>query len=145
MRKSGRKSAAEKAAAATLAEVKTLAERPPAPDGLSDAESSRWDTILATYDASHWRVTDLSLIETMVRTETYVIDCEDLIRTDGQLTAGYMGAMRENPAIAVRDRHLKTIISIQRALRLCPSTRTRADKAGHQSDGKESKAAPWEK
>lgn len=139
MAKRGRKSGAELTALPTPPEA--LPQRPEPPPGLSEAAAVRWRQIVGALPADYWRPSDLDLLEQLVIEEQYVRDCDALISEHGRLVTGATGALVSNPAVVQRRGHMATILAIQRALRLPPSTRydKKAAKLG-QTTGKR----PWQ-
>jgi len=123
-----------------------LPTRPGPPAGLGEAMGVRWREIVDDWPADHWRPSDLRLLEDLVITEQYVVDCDLVIAELGHVIEGDKGHMVSNPAVMQRRGHVQTIATIQRALRLCPSTRMRAEnsvlrnRAGAVNAGKR----PWE-
>jgi hypothetical protein len=106
--------------------------------------AARWTAIIDDWPVDHWRPSDLRLLEDLVVTESYVHDCDELIAIEGMTAIGANGGSVAHPAVIMRRGHLATVLGLQRALRLCPSTRTRAEKAGlHERAGAGGKR-PWE-
>lgn len=72
------------------------------------------------------RASDLRLLEDLIRSEGYVSDCDANIAQYGQVHGGIDGLdVVINPAIKIREGHLRIIVALQRSLRLCPSMRMR--------------------
>jgi hypothetical protein len=74
----------------------------------------------------------------MIQTEQYIIACDRDIAKNGHLIGH-----EANPSVAMRDKHAKTLIAYQRALRLCPSMRMRQD-SGRLRDKPKPVKKPWE-
>lgn len=134
MAKRGRKSGAS---LATVKDVAALPQRPQAPNSLDERGQARWREIVDSLPADYWRPSDLVMLEDMLHTETMVRECNETARIEGQT----MGD-KVHPAVVARARHLATILSYQRALRLCPSQRLRRD-AGVLNNSTRRKR-PWE-
>lgn len=139
MAKRGRKSQAELTALPTLPEA--LPQRPPPPVYLGEFGQQRWRSIVDALPADYWRPSDLELLEQMIVEEQYVRDCDQLIAEHGRLVMGATGGLVGNPAVTQRRGHIATILSIQRALRLPPSTRYDKQKA---LLGKTTGKRPWQ-
>lgn len=140
--KRGRKSASE---LAVVIPIGVLPTRPKPPRRLDKVQRARWAEIVDDWPADHWRPSDLRLIESVILTESYVRDCDAAIKRDGMTMERGTGGTMTHPAITQRQGHLQALLALQRALRLCPSTRTRAEKASlHERPGAGGKR-PWEK
>ena len=141
MEQRGRKSAAQLSAVATT--TIDLPRAPEPPDGLCSEGAARWRAIVAQYPPDHFQASDLQLLESLIRTELLIAENDRDIARNGQIIGcPRTGGPIENPAVKQRDRHQKLINSTQVKLRLCPSTRMRAEKAGLRP--KRAKR-PWEK
>lgn len=105
---------------------------------------ARWYEIVNDWPTGHWRPSDGRLLEDLVITESYVRDCDAKIAAEGMTATGANGGTVAHPAVIMRRGHLTTILSLQRALRLCPSTRTRPDKASLQERAGVGNKRPWE-
>ena len=140
--KRGRKPAT---ALVAMPEVTELPRHPDPPVGLGDEAKARWIEIVRDWPIDRWRPSDMRLLEDLVITEGYVRDCDEQIARDGSTIFGQRDGLLPHPAVAIRRTHMQTILSIQRALRLCPSTRMRAEKASlHERPGASGRR-PWER
>ena len=140
--KRGRKPATDLVAMPDVAE---LPRHPDPPIGLGEAARARWIDIVRDWPIDRWRPSDMKLLEDLVITEGYVSDCDELIARDGATIPGGRGAMVGHPAVAMRRMHMQTILGIQRALRLCPSTRMLRDKASLNERPGSAGKRPWER
>ena len=121
MGRRGPKSSEEKRAAVAA----VLPERPGPPGGrLNDAGVARWWEIVNELPVHRFRASDHNMLSDLIITEQLVAQCNENISINGPL----MGpGVVENPAVRMRASHLRTIVQLQRALRLCPSMRKRQD------------------
>jgi len=140
-RKSNQAKADEAQAKKTGATGQT--ERPAPPRGLNAAGKRRWVEIVAAYPGDRWQASDLSLLKDMIVCEQYAADLQKTLKKEGLLVKNRFGDHVEHPAVAVRDRQLKQVLAIQRALRLSPSTRMRPESAKARPAGG-AKKKPWE-
>lgn len=104
-----------------------IVQRADPPSGLNEAGKQRWREILAELPANRFRESDLQMLKAMITAEQYVAECEEKIAEHGLIIGP---SPKTNPAVRIREYNLRTIVQIQRALRLCPSTRMRQDAAG---------------
>lgn len=140
MGKRGRKSAAE--LATVKAGVEALPQRPEPPEDLDEASQERWREIVNEYAVGRFTETDLSLLADLVRTEALIRKCDADIEEYGQYIKSDRGNLGPHPAVLLRDRHVKTAVKLQQALRLNPSSRYEA----RSKDAKpQTKRKPWEK
>lgn len=140
MAKRGRKS---KASLTVLPAVTELVQRPAPPKTLDKVGRGRWFDIVDVLPADYFRPSDLLLLEDMIRQENYVRDCDALIKKHGRLVKNAQGGLWANPVVHQRRGHVASILSIQRALRLPPSTRL--DKgAAALRPAAPGKKKPWE-
>ena len=142
----GRKSAASLAVAppldsASLAELPTY---PDPPEDFSAIDRERWTSIVRDWPLDHWRPSDLLLLRDMITTERYVRDCDDLIQHEGMTVNTPQGGLNPHPAVTMRKAHLHTITAIQRALRICPSSRYDRKDAKQNSRQAGNGSRPWE-
>ncbi|KKN71024.1 hypothetical protein LCGC14_0424410 [marine sediment metagenome] len=141
--KRGRKSAAELEAVPDVSELPTP---PPPPATLDDAGCERWREIVNEHGADRFRKSDLQLLEQLVRCEQSTATMDRNIELHGEIIGDGTRAARpiENPAVKVRDKLLRQTLALQVKLRLCPSTRMRADTA-KLARGVKKKERPWAK
>ena len=127
----GKKSSAEKTDAKPLAAVVRLPNLgpPQPPADLKTSDKVRWREVVNAFPADKWNPSDLLLLRDMIICEGYARECEAQIKKDGLLIKNRFGVLAEHPAAAIRARQMRQILATQRALRLAPSTRTRADSA----------------
>lgn len=139
MAKRGRRSQASLTPLPTPAAA--LPQRPAPPPELGEDGGRRWSEIVDALPADYWRPSDLRLLGDMIVCERYVHECDEIIVRESHVVSGATGALVTNPAVTARKGYLATIIMIQRALRLPPSTRydKKAAKLG-QTAGKR----PWQ-
>ena len=116
-----------KTALSVVPDIAPLPQRPAPPAHFKGRLRDLWAEIVDDWPADHWRPSDLKLLEDLVITEQYVIDCDMIIEQLGHVIDGANGRVVSNPAVMQRRGHIQTIATIQRALRLCPSTRMRAE------------------
>jgi phage terminase small subunit len=90
---------------------------------LGEDGARRWSAIVGSRPADYFGESDLLLLEDMIRSEQFVTDCDQLIAEHGHVVTGSTGALVVNPAVNARKGYIATITTIQRALRLPPSTR----------------------
>ena len=132
----GRKSQAE-----IMAPVPAvLPERPRPPDHLGEDGRARWTELVNELPVERFRASDLKMLADLVKSEQYVEKCDEIIGEHGQVIGP--GA-QINPAVTLREKHLRVIVALQRALRLCPSMRMRQDAAKLRQSGTAAKK-PWE-
>lgn len=130
-----------KSPAEIMAPVPTeLPQRPAPPDELDDAGRARWRELVNELPVGRFRVSDLRMLADLIRSEQYVAECDENIRINGQVVGP---GVTINPAVVLREKHLRIIVALQRALRLCPSMRVRQDSAKLNDTGPKKK--PWEK
>jgi P27 family predicted phage terminase small subunit len=116
-----------------------LPERRPPPETLNDAGKERWRELVGELPVNRLRVSDFQMLEAMIRAEQYVENCDQNIAKHGLVIGP---TPKTNPAVRIREYNLRTIVQIQRALRLCPSTRLRQDSPQLPATSPASK--PWE-
>lgn len=132
----GPKSTAEKMAPVPA----VLPQRPGPPRGkLDTAGRRRWRALVNELPTDRLRSSDLLLLADMITAEQGVAECDKLILQHGQVIGP---GVKANPAVYLRQSHLRSIVQIQRALRLCPSMRKRQEAADLQV--KVSPKKPWE-
>lgn len=134
----GPKSETEKQALAIVPAV--LPERPPPPAHLDAQGQARWRELVSELPVKRFRASDLELLAQLVLCERYVHECDANIGVHGQIIGP---GVQENPAVRLRERHLRAMIALQRALRLCPSMRQRQDDAELQAKSLPGRK-PWE-
>lgn len=123
----GRKSTAS----LSLAPVVGLTPPPPVPaDALPEYAKEVWRDAVASLPSGHLKPADLPLLE------VYCVSADVARQAREWLAREY-----EPEAHAVLSRALTDMARAARALRLCPSTRTRPDSAALQ---KPAGALPWE-
>ena len=117
-----------------------LPQRPPPPRGRFDAAGRRrWKQLVNELPVDRLRASDLLLLTDLIQTEKYIAECDANIAKHGQVTGP---GVQINPAVKLRESHVRVAVVIQRALRLCPSMRKRHDDSGLQV--KSSPKKPWE-
>ena len=117
-----------------------LPERPKPPDHFSEVDGDRWREIVNELPVDRFRSSDLRLLADLVTSERYARECDINIAEHGQL----MGpGVQENPAVKLRERHMRIIVALQRTLRLPPSMRMRQD-AGVLGAKSKPGPRPWE-
>ena len=142
----GRKSAASLAVAPPLdsASFAELPTYPDPPEDFSEADRERWTSIVRDWPLDHWRPSDLLLLRDMILTEQYVRDCDDRVKHEGMTIETPGGGLQLHPALTLRKWHLQTITTIQRALRICPSSRYERKDAKQNSRQAGNGSRPWE-
>lgn len=116
----------------------------PAPDTLNDAGRERWRQIVNEHGADRFRKSDRVLLEQLIRSEQLAADMEQNIELNGAIIGeGRNGRPVENPACKILNRTVAQMMSLHVKLKLCPSTRYRAD-SGSLQHPKKSKKRPWE-
>ena len=138
MGKRGPKSRADREMAALPT---VLPQRLDPPASMDDEGKARWREIVNELPVSRLRKSDLKILADLIQSEKYVAQCDAIIAEHGQVIGP--GA-QINPAVTIRDRHVRTAIALQRALRLCPSMRKRQDDADLQVKATSSVKKPWE-
>ena len=129
-----------KSQAEIMAPVPTaLPRRPPPPARFARQDKDRWRAIVNELPVDRLRASDLVLLADLVTTERYVRECDENIATHGQVIGP---GVQINPAVLLRERHMRIVVALQRALRLCPSMRMRQE-AGSLAKTKPA-AKPWE-
>lgn len=131
----GRRSAASQ----TVAKPVPIRERPAAPERLPEAARGLWDAIVGELPADHLRASDLPLLESYVRCLANVEECDAFLSAEGLLCDG-----KRHPAVGIRDAELKSARALAEKLRLCPSSRIRADSAGLRRPPSQSRPWAWE-
>ena len=125
-----------------VAPVTDLPERPEPPPLFTLKEKATWWKITMGLPADHWRPSDLMLLEELCVITRLIQDCDTVLKETGQFIFSDRGNLSEHPAVMLRDRHVKTMVQIQKALRLCPSARVQKTDKGL---GKTARKKPWEK
>jgi Phage terminase, small subunit len=133
-----------KSALSVVATIGTSSRRPDPPASLQEELHGRWAEIVNDWPADRWRPSDLQILEDMIITEHYVRLCDAAISRDGMTIQAANGNLVAHPAATLRGVHLASILSAQRALRLCPSTRVRAEKASLHDRAGAGGVRPWE-
>lgn len=129
----GRKSAASLATAA----ITTAMRYPPAPEGLSDAATSLWTSICKSLPCDYFTPGDLPLLE------AYVVAHDRKRKIDAQvLKHGLLVEGVPHPGLKLGRDEATIMASLAGKLRLCQSSRTRADAATLQRANLGPK--PWE-
>ena len=116
-----------------------LPRRPAAPASLNAAGKRRWRDLVSELPVDRLRTSDLQLLTDLIQTEQYARQCDKNIAKHGQVIGP--GALI-NPNVVLREKHMRIIIALQRALRLCPSMRVRHE-AGSLKEKNPAKK-PWE-
>jgi len=125
MGRRGPKGDTKKEAEAILASVPaTIPTRRPPPTTLNEAGQERWRELVGELPVNRLRVSDYKMVEAMIRAEQYVEECDQNISEHGLVIGP---TPKTNPAVRIREYNLRTIVQLQRALRLCPSMRMRQD------------------
>lgn len=117
-----------------------LPERPRPPTTLDADGQARWRELVSELPVDRLRASDLRLLEDLIQTEQYSRQCDRNIAAHGQVVGP---GVQINPAVTLRVQHQRIIVVLQRALRLCPSMRTRQDASGQLGKTKPGKK-PWE-
>ena len=130
-----------------------LPERPRAPSSINAAGKARWSELVTELPVDRLRASDLHMLADMIRNEQAVDKCDALIKKQGQVieedvfsktTGESIGTkLSPHPAVAIRASHLRGIVQMQRALRLCPSARMLHDNGKLKSAGTRRKK-PWD-
>ena len=110
----------------------------PLPEGLPAAAQALWLEVMAASPETHWRPADSPLLETFVRTSALAREAAQRLETEGQLLADG----KPSPWARLLSEHGKSMASLAGKLRLCPSSRIRAESASLrlQPSGRK----PWE-
>ena len=135
----GTKSDADLSAVSNVSE---LPERPDPPPLFSLKEKATWWKITMGLPADYWRPSDLILLEELCIIIRMIQDCDTILKETGQFIRSDRGNLSEHPAVMLRDRHVKTMVQLQKALRLCPSARMQKTAGDLQKRGRKK---PWEK
>ena len=138
--KPGRKSKAELA----VVGVETLPQLPKPPSYFTLQEKGYWRKIVGGLPADYWRPSDMMLLEQLCRIQALIKRCDALLKKSplGQFITSDRGNLSEHPAVMLRDRHVKTMVQLQKALRLCPSSRMQKTNAALKNKGGIKR--PWE-
>lgn len=139
MAKRGRKTDAERSALIVLNGIPT--EKPPAPTCLNAADQARWRALVSDLPGDRWQVSDLGLLQELIAAENLAAEALEMIEEHGAVIAGAKGTPIVSPWVTVHEKYVKQGLTLQRALRLPPSTRIAHNKMDLQSKPKG--AAPW--
>jgi len=109
-----------------------------APDGLPAPAVALWDRIMASTPDQQWRPGDVPLLSTYCRTAALAAEAAHRLEVDGQVDAA------GKPSVWARllNQHSIALAALAAKLRLCPSSRIRAEAAGLQKTP--AGRAPWE-
>jgi P27 family predicted phage terminase small subunit len=118
-----------------------LPERPGPPPELNEEGRARWREVVNELPVDRLRHSDFNLLLNLILAEQYVAECDRVIAEHGLILGP---KPYTNPAVRIREYNLRTIVQIQRALRLCPSMRMRQDAGGLNGKPKPQKK-PWER
>ena len=134
-------SAKAKAAARGLESAPTaLPQRPPPPRRLSAKAKRRWRAIVNEMPVDRLRQSDLRLLADLIQSEEYAAECDENIAAHGQLIGP---GVQINPAVTLREKHMRIIVALQRVLRLPPSMRMQRGAAPLNRTAPKGKK-PWE-
>jgi P27 family predicted phage terminase small subunit len=141
--KRGRKSAAELEA---LPAVSELPIPMPPPDTLDAEGRGRWHEIVNEHGVDRFRKSDRTMLEHLIKNEQLAARMDLIIAEHGAVVgsvgASNYGQPMENPAVKVRDKAIAQAMTLQVKLKLCPSTRMRADSGSLNRPAKKTKR-PW--
>lgn len=136
MKQRGRKSAAALAVKPVTRAKKHVAP----PEGMPEAGASLWRAIVEELPPEHFRFGDLPLLENYVRAVLLADEAQTQIDADGLVVGTRLGP-KPNPALAIRDQAVKQQAALAAKLRLCVSSRVRAEDASlRKLDG----PRPWD-
>ena len=101
-----------------------LEQRPAPPDTLTERASAFWRQVVDSLPASYLRPADLSLLGAYCLACDRWLEAERIIADEGLVVGN-----RPHPALTIADSQAKLMMSLAGKLRLCPSSRIRADSA----------------
>lgn len=96
----------------------------PVPDGLEGIAAATWCEIVASLPPNYLRPGDLPLLRAYCIAVATYAEAQDLLGKEGIFTEG-----KAHPALAIADQQAKQMMALAGKLRLCPSSRIRADSA----------------
>ena len=101
-----------------------LEQRPAPPDTLTERAASFWRQVVDSLPASYLRPADLPLLG------AYCLACDRWLAAERLIAEeGLVVGNRPHPALGIADSQAKLMMSLAGKLRLCPSSRIRADSA----------------
>lgn len=98
--------------------------RPPAPKGMPTRARQLWTDIVATLPADYFTASDLPLLRQYCIASHLAEEAEEAISKDGAVMEN-----RPHPMLKVLDAQTASMARLATKLRLCPSSRIRADSA----------------
>jgi len=101
-----------------------LATRPALPDDLTGDAAELWRQVVDSLPADYLRPADLPLLRAYCVARDRWQTAERILQRDGLVVEG-----RPHPALQISDQQAKLMMSLAGKLRLCPSSRIRADSA----------------
>ncbi len=96
----------------------------PAPDDLSGIAAATWKQVVDSLPPNYLRPGDLPLLKAYCIAVATYAEAQDLLTKEGIITEG-----KAHPALRIADEQCKLMMSLAGKLRLCPSSRIRADSA----------------
>lgn len=118
------------------------------PSGLNAEGRLRWQEIVNERAADRWHKSDRNLLEQLIECEQLADRMTEAIKEHGAIigsgSATRFGMPMENPACKIRDRTLEKMMGLQTKLRLCPSTRMRAENGANNRPPPQGRSKPWE-
>ena len=137
----GRKSAIEKAL--SLVDVNPAA-RPAPPAGMNAVQSGTWRAIVASLPADWIRPSDVPMLAAYcAASETHGL-ATTALETAAMVLVADNGREYANPLIGIQASAANRMSTLAMKLRLCPSTRYRADMASTKAATVGAVAKPWE-
>lgn len=110
------------------------------PGDLPEAGAALWRQIVQELPPEHFRFGDLPLLENFCRAVLLADEAQTQIDADGLVVDTRLGP-KPNPALAIRDQAVKQQAALAAKLRLCVSSRVRAEDASlRKLDG----PRPWD-
>jgi phage terminase small subunit len=135
----GRKTAAQKAAEA----LRPSPEFHQPPEHLSKDAVAIWISIIETLPTGHFLVSDLPLLCEFCETAALIRQMRE--KFNGEVTVvKSTGNLVMNPQLTAINRTQSILAALAGKLRICPSARLSASKAGHEKARRPSRGSKWE-
>lgn len=136
--KRGRKSVSD------LEVVRTISDaRLEAPAHLTEAQAAEWNEIVNSLPADYFRPGDVPLLAAFCTASAIYKEAQRHMEEHGMVITDEHGRMRANPASQILTAQASSMAQMAVKLRLCPSARNSAGKAGRDSAGSGQAKRPW--
>lgn len=114
-----------------------------APEHLTEAQATEWKSIVDSLPADYFRPGDVPLLAAFCTASAFYKEAQAHMAEHGMVITDDHGRMRANPASQILTTQASSMAQMAVKLRLCPSARNSAGKAGRDSEGSGQAKRPW--